>query len=203
MAHISRREGIIASVAALVTIPLVGGAANEPYADPAIADEWLRKWEAGKRAAHGMLNLTRFADPVYVLTKDIAWTPNDADAKVAAPVTVPVGFVTDFASIPRAFWALLRPDGDYCYAAILHDYLYWEQQVPREKADNVLRLAMKDFEVGAPTISTIYNGVRAGGGIAWKQNRKLRKSGEKRLLKRLPDDPTIRWVDWKKRADVF
>lgn len=38
-------------------------------------------------------------------------------------VTVPVGFKTDFASVPRIFWRILPPDGEYTQASVLHDYM--------------------------------------------------------------------------------
>ena len=42
-------------------------------------------------------------------------------------ITVPAGFVTDFASTPRAIWAILPPTGRYQLAAVVHDFLYWDQ----------------------------------------------------------------------------
>jgi len=39
-------------------------------------------------------------------------------------ITVPAGFDTDYASIPRIFWPIYPPDGEYAPAAILHDFLY-------------------------------------------------------------------------------
>lgn len=39
-------------------------------------------------------------------------------------VHVPVGFETDFASVPRFFWRVVPPWGPYGKAAVLHDYLY-------------------------------------------------------------------------------
>ena len=39
-------------------------------------------------------------------------------------VTVPVGFITDFASTPRIIWSIIPPTGRYTKAAALHDYLY-------------------------------------------------------------------------------
>ena len=36
-------------------------------------------------------------------------------------IVVPVGFVTDFASVPRAFWSLYPPTGPWAPAAIVHD----------------------------------------------------------------------------------
>jgi len=38
-------------------------------------------------------------------------------------ITVPVGFVTDFATIPRPIWAIFPPTGKYTKAAVIHDYL--------------------------------------------------------------------------------
>ncbi len=40
-------------------------------------------------------------------------------------VTVPEGFQTDLATVPRALWWLFPPhDPQYAAAAVLHDYLY-------------------------------------------------------------------------------
>ena len=39
-------------------------------------------------------------------------------------ITVPAGFYTDFASVPRFFWRLLPPWGEHGRAAVLHDWLY-------------------------------------------------------------------------------
>ena len=46
-------------------------------------------------------------------------------------ITVPSGFVTDFASIPAAFRAVLSPTGRPGRAAIIHDFLYWDQTCSR------------------------------------------------------------------------
>jgi len=128
--------------------------------------------------------------------------PNAGQEEYAA-VSVPTGFVTDLTSIPRAFWSLLRPDGEYAYAAVVHDYLYWMQTRSREEADQILKFAMEDFEIPVMTAGTIYGAVRAGGQVAWKGNAKLKAKGEKRLLTQFPQDPRTRWEDWKQRPGVF
>ena len=89
-------------------------------------------------------------------------------------MTVPAGFVTDLASIPRIFWSLLRPDGLYAYAAIVHDHLYWTQSTTKETADTVLKFGMEDFKVDSVTVNTIYEAVNLFGGPAWEQNKKLK-----------------------------
>src|SRR5262249_37503862 len=117
-----------------------------------------------KKSLSDPLNVSRFVERVYFLTKPIAWSPNPGQPHKR--VEVPSGFVTDFASVPRAFWSFLPPDGEYAYAAVLHDYLYWTQERPREEADEILKFAMEDLKVGGITAGTIYGAVRIAGGGA-------------------------------------
>lgn len=193
------RRRFVASSAAL-SLLFSGGA----YAQSSESDDiakWMETWMSQTKAIRGTLHISRFVEPVYYLTKPTVWLPN-ADQKYQS-VTVPVGFVTDFASIPRVFWSMLRPDGEYTHAAILHDYLYWNQATSREVADEIFYLAMEDFKISKPTASTIYSAVRAAGASSWNSNQKAKAGGEKRILKIFPDDPLARWSDWKKRTDVF
>jgi hypothetical protein len=172
--------------------------------------EWMDAWMSararqspGERELRGGFFLGRFKDPTYYLTKPIAWSPNSDQASKYQRVDVPIGFVTDFASIPRIFYSALRPDGDYAYAAVVHDYLYWTQQRSRESSDEIFNLAMQDLKIDTKTRSTIYNAVRAFGGHAWTANAKLKSNGEKRVLAKFPDDPVVTWEDWKKTPGVF
>ena len=52
---------------------------------------------------------------------------------------VPIGFVTDLASIPRALWGIIAPSDDhFVYPAILHDFLYsCPRTLPRDKIDSI------------------------------------------------------------------
>lgn len=176
--------------------------AEEPYADAEEANAWMRKLD-GFGAANGALLLGRFADRMYFTTGPIGWEPNQGQ-KGPAPVEVPVGFVTDLASIPRIFWSILPSDGNYAYSAIIHDYLYWEQTVSRVDADQVLRLSMADFHVNRRTISAIYTAVRKlGGQRAWDENARRKAHGERRIIKKFPDDPTVRWETWKMQPGVY
>jgi hypothetical protein len=94
-------------------------------------------------------------------------------------ITVPAGFVTDLASIPRPVWALLPPDGPWAKAAVVHDFLYrtggtgrlWgevgvSRHTPysRAEADNILRGAMASLQVPWIKRQIIWIGVRIGGG---------------------------------------
>src|SRR5262245_38142541 len=126
----SRREVLVATGVALVAGfgAEQAGAEPEAYADPAAAEKWMDEVVTNSnRAPNGVLRLSRFVEPMWFLTAPIGWRPNPGQERLSDPFTVPAGFVTDLASIPRIFWSALPRDGEYAYAAILHDYLYWTQ----------------------------------------------------------------------------
>lgn len=74
-------------------------------------------------------------------------------------ITVPAGFVTDFASVPRIFWNILPPWGQYGKAAIIHDYLYYTKEYPKKKADRIFLEAMKVLNVPLATRTIMYSAV--------------------------------------------
>ena len=116
-------------------------------------------------------------------------------------IVVPAGFVTDFASIPRALWSRISPVDDYKLAAVIHDYLYWYQPCERGEADNLLAIAMEEEGVAFSDRAAVYAGVRAGGAQAWKSNSALRDSGEIRLVPRDAGRPGAleTWDDFRHR----
>lgn len=87
-------------------------------------------------------------------------------------VTVPAGFITDGASIPRIFWNILAPFGEYFEAAVIHDYLYspHNRRFRREQADEIFKEAMFNVGIGWLKRETIYRAVRAFGWTAFKGN---------------------------------
>ncbi len=105
-------------------------------------------------------------------------------------ITVPVGFETDFASVPRPFWAILPKWGKYGNAAVIHDWLYWEQERPRPAADAVLLEGMVVLGVSAVVRQTIYTAVRLFGWLAWYRNQADRVDGYERVLATLPTKAT-------------
>jgi hypothetical protein len=109
-------------------------------------ENWFKEFFESKPQA-GALHFFRFADEVYVITKPISWIPGPNQVNKYKRVDVPVGFVTDLASVPRIFWQFLPRDGKYTYPAIMHDYLYWMQNQPRESADDILRIGMEEFNI--------------------------------------------------------
>src|SRR5689334_18718096 len=77
--------------------------------------------------------------------------------------TVPAGFVTDLASVPRLPLAYLLLNGWADEPGVVHDYLYSVGTVSRELADKVLYEACILTGVPAWKASAIYAGVRIGG----------------------------------------
>ena len=85
-------------------------------------------------------------------------------------VTVPVGFLTDGASIPRALWFWASPIGRHAQAAILHDYLceYLTIQedghpvsITRKEADKIFKESLKILGVSNARANMMYGGVSA------------------------------------------
>jgi hypothetical protein len=80
-------------------------------------------------------------------------------------ITVPTGFVTDLASVPRAMWWLIAPF-DVARAAIIHDLLYktirqyrWKEKDKQDSelvkaakiaSDKVFLLGMQDADPKVP-----------------------------------------------------
>lgn len=84
-------------------------------------------------------------------------------------ITVPAGFVTDFASVPKLLWNLLPPTGQYGKAALVHDYLYRTHGYSSKiVADAIFFEAMKALGVGRCTRNIMYLAVHLFGGSSYK-----------------------------------
>jgi hypothetical protein len=120
---------------------------------------------------------------LWGLQRSLAYNPgNGGDT-----ITVPAGFVTDLASVPRWAWTLVPPDGPWVKAAIVHDFLYatggtgkWKrhpaaitrpQPYSRLEADGIMREAMENRGVSWLSRNLIYTAVRLGGASGWYADR--------------------------------
>jgi hypothetical protein len=117
-------------------------------------------------------------------------------------VGVPVGFMTDFASVPRLLWSVIPRWGTYGNAAVIHDYCYWTRQVSvrrkrkiilksisRKRADEIFFEGMGVLRAAFYYRYPIYWAVRMFGWYQWLVNLKKRRKGERRVLKRIPKKP--------------
>lgn len=80
-------------------------------------------------------------------------------------VTVPAGFITDLASVPRFFWRIIPPwDGQYAEAAIVHDYLWRRKEYTR--ANRFFKIIMQRYGVPAWKRYAMHTAVVVNG---WKE----------------------------------
>jgi hypothetical protein len=86
-------------------------------------------------------------------------------------ITVPAGFETDFASVPRWLWGLLPHDGPYAPAAVIHDWLYSMASLgcSRFLADAIFRELMYQLKVPLWQRVLMYYAVRCWGRHSYKK----------------------------------
>ena len=123
----------------------------------------------------------RFLTPLIVRDEGGTFVLADAlvyeTAVLGGVLTVPAGFPTDFASIPRGLWNILPPIGKYDAAAVCHDKLYRDgafdgRPIDRGDADKTLREATDVLGVNRIQRWMIYAGLRIGGWVVWNRYRK-------------------------------
>lgn len=96
--------------------------------------------------------------------------PLTYDAGDGRAFTVPAGFITDLASIPRLFHSLIPVNGRHRAAAILHDWLFVEQPMTRAETDALFLRAMEEEGVRWSQRRVMWSAVRLGGWPAWRRN---------------------------------
>jgi hypothetical protein len=101
------------------------------------------------RAGGKIYRLTDPLDYLSALTKEIH--------------TVPAGFESDGASVPRIFWSVFPPSGPYTPAAILHDALCEERTLPAKTVHRMFLEAMHSLGVPRRIRWPMYAAVRAFG----------------------------------------
>ena len=102
------------------------------------------------------------------------------------PIDVPVGFLTDFASVPRPLWWLFPMWGRYGNAAVIHDFCYWQQTLSRRRADQVFLEAMEVLGVGRGTRTMLFAAVRIFGWLSWWGAQRRRARGLAKVSERAP-----------------
>jgi hypothetical protein len=101
-------------------------------------------------------------------------------------VSVPAGFVTDFASIPRYFWKALPRWGKYGNAAVVHDYLYATGLRKRKECDEIFLEAMSVLDVPLWKRYAMFYAVRWFGWIGYGSGgRFLEVSDEKEDINKI------------------
>lgn len=93
-------------------------------------------------------------------------------------VTVPGGFETDGASIPRFAWLTTGTPFDprHIRAAVAHDHMYRVNGVTRLEADKIFRAILLEDGVAPYQAWKMFLALRVGGWVAWRRYRR----GERR-----------------------
>jgi len=87
-------------------------------------------------------------------------------------ITVPIGFETDFGSIPQMFQNILPKDGTSLFAYIIHDLLYQiTYRNDRLLCDSVLKEAQECLGESFYARNTVKLGLRIGGAKAWNEHK--------------------------------
>lgn len=107
-------------------------------------------------------------DSGAVLTQDFVYSSDH----LGRLVTVPAGFKTDYASVPRLPFAYLLFGGRAQWAAVIHDYLYRTASVPRADADATFLEAMTVSNLPAWQRYPMWAAVRAFGWTAYPDTSK-------------------------------
>jgi hypothetical protein len=102
-------------------------------------------------------------DGKWLLMADLQYESDVAERTI----TVPAGFQTDLASVPRLPFVYLLCGDCARQAAVVHDYLYTTHLVERAMADAVLREASAVTGVPWWRRTLMYWGVRIGGASHW------------------------------------
>ena len=106
----------------------------------------------------------RVVDEGYMVLHAFKYIPARGPA-----ITVPPGFVTDFASIPRGFRWWITGHGKTRKPAVIHDYLYATWGSHRDKADKIFLEALGEVGVSPWKAKLCYRAVRAFGWAAFKE----------------------------------
>lgn len=85
---------------------------------------------------------------------------------------IPVGFITDGASIPRFLWRVIdHPfQSDYIEVYVEHDHDYAVGKIQRKEADQKMLNGLKAKGMGYFKRYTIYWAVRLFGWMHWNEN---------------------------------
>lgn len=78
-------------------------------------------------------------------------------------LTIPEGFITDGASVPRLFWWIASPSGDLFEASVVHDYMYSNSINSKRDADKMFKIVANYYGANKLRIFLAYNMVKIFG----------------------------------------
>lgn len=115
---------------------------------------------------------TYIGEGIWMLTRTFEYHPDKGKT-----IEVPIGFKSDGASIPKFAYSIIGGQwtGKYTEAAIIHDFLYFSQEVKRKESDKIFIIAMKILGVSWWRRVTMYRAVRTFGWFPWNKRKKAKE----------------------------
>ena len=95
-------------------------------------------------------------------------------------IVIPIGFITDYASVPWPIVLFIKRRGRHGTAAVIHDLLYRYQPCSRLLADLVMYERMAIDGVSFTKANIILLGLRLGGQFAWDWHTRRNKQKKER-----------------------
>ncbi len=122
------------------------------------------------------LTVTKLSNGLWEVSRSFTYYVGEEGSK--EKIRVPIHFKTDFASVPRPFWIIIPPDGEYSQAAVLHDYLYYTQGInnkySRVQSDKIFLEGMEVLNVSLWKRLVMYRAVRMFGWLPWGRYKKVK-----------------------------
>lgn len=124
------------------------------------------RFDATLMTQYSVLASEVLGDDYWVVTRDFRYYLGDKGSD--RWVDIPLGYLTDGASVPQLFWNIIPPWGRYGQAAVVHDYLceYLEiiekgekKSITRKECDQILKECMIVLGVPSAKVNMIYGGV--------------------------------------------
>lgn len=116
----------------------------------------------------GKLSYDRVNERLRKLTKPFTYV-----SKRNKIYALPIGFVSDGASIPKLLWSVIGSPftGKYEKPVWIHDWNYKTQKIKRNLADKIFYEGMVEERVSLWKRQTMWFGVRVGGWVSWRRKK--------------------------------
>jgi Protein of unknown function (DUF1353) len=124
------------------------------------------------------ISITQIGKNTFMVRDPLTMTFKDG----APPITVPAGFVTELASVPKRLQWWKGDSAASIVPAVFHDYLYWTRSCTQDEADAVMYHAMTALGGGTSKDAAIYRAVSGTGSAALKSSRASPRQDEVRTF---------------------
>lgn len=101
----------------------------------------------------------------FVLLKSVTVVLSNGDY-----ITIPRGYVTDFASVPRGLRGIVSTVGNHKLAVLIHDWLYDKRLYTRKFADEEMARWLKDIGCSDAKTYAMYYAVVIRGQKWWDRD---------------------------------